>query len=238
MVRTTAAATVKRSSRGAAVDYPLAFPEYLAAAETAGKRKGERTRDRLKLATARLLEKNGFRELRVTDINELAGVSNALFYVYFTNKEVIAHEVLADFLIFLETYRDRDPEPASAEQSIYVANLRYAQIFQANAGLMRCVFQFIDAFPDFAHHWHKWSERWREGVLAALARSTHVAFADPIERGHAVLALGAMVDAVLRLALVEREPWIIASGLGSDVEALARLLTRLWMRALFDGAPR
>ena len=56
----------------------LAFAERLsAAAEAPAKRKGERTRALLKAAAAQLLERGGYRALRVTDINEKAGVSNA-----------------------------------------------------------------------------------------------------------------------------------------------------------------
>jgi len=45
--------------------------------------KGARTRARLMQATAELIERRSIRELKVTEITALAGLSNATFYIYF-----------------------------------------------------------------------------------------------------------------------------------------------------------
>jgi AcrR family transcriptional regulator len=215
-------------------EFPLSYGEFLdARLDDPTKRKGERTRDRLKAATVNMLEKSGYRDLRVTDINETAKVSNALFYVYFQNKEEIAKEVLTDFLSYLDTFRSRDPPHTSSEESIYYGNLRYAEMFRANPGLMRCIFQFTDEFPEFAQHWHAWNRSWRDRVIRSLARARGVQFKSQEDVGLAVVALGSMIDGFLRLAFIEGEPSITAPETPADTAALALFLTRMWIRSLF-----
>jgi len=222
-----------RNPKDAKPALPLSYGEYLTGGIELLKRKGERTRLRLKAAAARLLDRIGYHDLRVSDIHEEAEVSNALFYVYFKNKEVIAQEVLDGFLEFLEYFPNRDTSSASHEISIYLGNLRYVEMFKANPGLMRCVFQFADEFPEFATKWHAWNARWRARVTRAASRMPDIAFSDPQELDLAIAALGSMVDAFLRLAFIEQEPSIAGTRLGGDPIALANLLTRLWVRGLF-----
>ena len=219
--------------------YPLSFAEFLETRlDDPGKRKGERTRDRLKAATTRLLERAGYRDLRVTDINEEAGVSNALFYVYFQNKDVITREVLTDFLAYLETFRSRDSKSKSTEEGIYIGNLRYTQMFKANAGLMRCLFQFSDEFPDFALHWQAWNANWRDRVVRALNRAEELKQADPTDIMFSVAALGSMVDAYLRMAFIDKDSTLIGVMPEDDVDKVALRLTRLWVRGLFSREMR
>lgn len=62
--------------------------------QAGARRKGERTRDRLKVATVQVLEERGYLRLRVTDICKRARVSPAAFYPYFKQREQITVEVL------------------------------------------------------------------------------------------------------------------------------------------------
>jgi TetR/AcrR family transcriptional regulator, transcriptional repressor for nem operon len=215
---------------------PLSFAERLELQAQAGsKRKGERTRDRLKAAAARQLEEVGYRDLRVTDINERAGVSNALFYVYFKNKEEITHEVLTEFLDTLKpappAYNARSSGPAD---TIYRGNLGYIRVFSANPGLMRCLLQFGDETPEFGQLWTEWNDAFTDRVLRALSRGDAPALAES-EILPAVSALGMMVDGLLRLVFVDKHERVSAGvlGLGSHPEVLAAFLTRLWCRALY-----
>src|SRR5262245_15604437 len=59
--------------------------------------KSDRTRFRLKIATVSVLAEVGYQDLKVSDICERAEVALGTFYNYFTEKSVIAAEVLLDF---------------------------------------------------------------------------------------------------------------------------------------------
>ena len=218
-------------------EMPLSYAKHLEQQIDLAKRKGERTRLRLKAAAARLLGDGGYRDLRVSDIHEEANVSNALFYVYFKNKDEITEEVLKGYLAFLEGFPDRERPQVTRFGAIRHGNFRYAQMFQANAGLMRCVFQFTDEFPQFAATWHAWNAQWRERTTRSMLRRRDISMRDTVEIDAAVTALGSMVDAFLRLVFIEREPSIAGTRYESDPEALADLLTKLWVRALFAEDP-
>jgi len=214
----------------------LAFAERLStAAEEPAKRKGQRTRALLKAAAAQLLERGGYRALRVTDINERAGVSNALFYVYFPNKEKITEEVMTEFLDVLFSHPPRDTAPNTVEESIYRANLDYVQRFAANPGLMRCLLQFGDEFAEFEKLWRERNGRWIERSVKRLSREADLAVKSVAEIWTATAALGMMMDGILRLIYVEREPKTRdhARSVAPDEPRLALFLTRLWVRALF-----
>ena len=144
---------------GVAVPHPRKrsdspYPRHLRARiSEIAKTKGQRTRAALLAAAAELLEHVGYRDLRVTDINERAGVSNALFYTYFENKETIAREVMTGFLQTLYEHDEAETKPSSTEESIYRANLHYVRRFAANPGLMRCLLQFGDEIKEFGSLW-------------------------------------------------------------------------------------
>lgn len=215
---------------------PLSFARQLRErAESGNKRKGERTRDRLTAAAARQLETVGYRDLRVTDINEEAGVSNALFYVYFKNKQEITHEVLEGFLKLLGTQQspERPPSTSLAER-LYRGNLDYCRCFIANPGLMRCLIQFGDEIPEFGRLWSDWNDRWIQRAMNALAKD-EPALNSTEELRLAISGLGLMVDGLLRQIFVEGHGVLRSSAdsLGRNPEALALFLTRLWYRALY-----
>ncbi len=214
----------------------LAFAQRLSTlAEDPAKRKGERTRALLKAAAAHLLEGGGYRDLRVTDINERAGVSNALFYVYFPNKEKITEEVMTEFLDVLFSRTARDAPPNSVEESIYYANLDYVRRFAANPGMMRCLLQFGDEIAEFEKLWRERNGRWIERSVKRLKREPDLKLKSVAEIWSASAALGMMMDGILRLIYVEREPTTreYMRAVAPDEPRVALFLTRLWIRAIF-----
>lgn len=214
-------------------EYP-GFAAWLdAQVDMKDKRKGERTRDRLKAAAAWQLEEVGYRELRVTDINERAGVSNALFYVYFKNKQELTQEVLTEFLATLQPAMNENP--AGPDDAIYRGNLGYARAFAANPGLMRCLLQFGDEIPEFGSLWNAFNTNWIERTVASVERRADYCFATRDELVAAIASLGMMVDGLLRLVFVERNVTVAASvkQIGQSPEELAAFLTQLWHRVIY-----
>ena len=88
-VRTAAAPSISTGS----------YADYLEAKlpELELKSKGERTRYRLKVSAARILETNGYQDMRVSDLCKSAGVALGTFYVYFKDKMGISTEVILEF---------------------------------------------------------------------------------------------------------------------------------------------
>src|SRR6516164_6654785 len=130
----------------------LSFIEHLEQRlrESPPKQKGLRTRQRLKIATAKVLERDGYHAMRVADISAAAKLAEGSFYIYFSDKTDAALTVLTELLeefVTLESHPHVDRDPF---ESIRAANRRWIAVCRANAGLMRCIFQLGDEDPTIA----------------------------------------------------------------------------------------
>jgi AcrR family transcriptional regulator len=207
--------------------------------EAGKRRKGERTRDRLKLAAVQVLEERGFLNLRVTDICKRAKVSPAAFYLYFNNKQEVTVEVLTEFLH--QTFKLTGSEGSARPlfESIYDANLIWASSVRANAGLMRCLLQLGDQVPEFKRLNSRLNHEWFVYVTDRLLRRFPKTRIDDKSLLLAVYALGGMMDELSSKVLVAREEYLqpVIEAVAPTDEALAEFLSVLWYRALFGSEP-
>jgi TetR/AcrR family transcriptional regulator, transcriptional repressor for nem operon len=229
----------RRRVRAAPVVRPYAESLRAALEQDTTRRKGERTRDRLRVATAEALEARGYTRLRVSDICERAGVSPAAFYQYFPNREAITVEVLSDFM--QTTVRPAQPvAPAATRfEALYAANLAWIASTRVNAGLVRCLLQLGDQVPSFRRRAERLNVEWYEHVAGAIVRSARRVDARHDVMRLAVHALGGMMDEVARtmlLAPASRVRRLLRDTAPTD-EALAEFLSVLWYRALFGRDP-
>jgi AcrR family transcriptional regulator len=197
-------------------------------------RKGERSRRAIKAAAAALLETSGYAELRVHDIVQRADVSNALFYVHYTNKQQLTYEILSEFLQSLRPL-GRDIHLQTGPEAIFASHYTYVHQFRANAGLMRCLLQFGDEVEAFSDLWRAFNDSWMERVIRSFRKDADVAVPDRAELLVTCASLGMMVDGLLRAAFVERYRRLEedASTIVGDGLELALVLTRIWVRTLY-----
>lgn len=234
----------RRRVRAASVVRP--YPESLREAleQDTTRRKGARTRDRLRVAAAEALEAHGYTRLRVSDICERAGVSPAAFYQYFPNREAITVEVLSDFMQTAVRLAQPVAPAATRFEALYAANLAWIASARVNAGLVRCLLQVGDEVPSFRRRAERLNVEWYQHVADTIVGST-----PGMPRGNArhhavrlaVHALGGMMDEVARtMLLAPASPVrrLLRDTTPTD-EALAEFLSVLWYRALFgcDPAP-
>lgn len=184
------------------------------------------------------MEREGYRDLRVSDVNETANVSNALFYVYFKNKQEICTEVLTEFVDTLLPAGNRSfgsGEPAIA--AVYRGNLGYTKLFAANPGLMRCLIQLGDDVPEFGRIWRDWNDRWINRAIRGLVGQKDIIVRGDPQIVATVSALGVMVDGLLRSIYVDQNLTVLEAheGMGGTAESLALFMTQLWHRVLFDA---
>ena len=202
------------------------------------KRKGERTRDRIKLAAARVLERSGFHGMRVGDITQAAGASDGVFYMYFKDKKDVALQVLEEFLTGMQLAGETPPgEPRSPFHRIRLANLNWISIVRANAGLMRSVLQLSDEDPEFGRLVHASNRAWYRRVAKSVVREHGEGRVDPSVALFAASALGAMMDELTRRVVVYPDEEFVdfLTEMVSDDEELAAALAVIWMRVLYPG---
>jgi AcrR family transcriptional regulator len=198
--------------------------------------KGERTRERLKKATRRVLARRGYGEMRVTDITRAAGLSQGALYPYFRNKREIALEVLSDLVAETRDAMLSAPRSDDPFDEIHVPTRVYVEILFANAPLVRALLQAADEDEEFARLWQETSHEYLGRVAAAIERKCGSPGVDVSTRLLVAYAVNWMVDGFLHGMLGRADPH--QEALVRSPEHLAELLSVLWYRAVYATNPR
>lgn len=197
--------------------------------------KGDRTKFRLKMAAARALEEIGYQDLKVSDICTNAEVALGTFYVYFRDKNEIAIEVVLDFMNFLYERARQVGGRHSEWEAILNTNRFFISAYQLNAGLMQCHVQLQSQVPDFRNQWRPRHRKWIEGLARSITRRGAYGEAMPGSPMMAARALEGMVFHYLYSVIVTKESVLDEREL--DPDALARVLSTLWYRAVYCKDP-
>lgn len=137
-------------------------------ADAAGRRKRNRTRARIVLATAMVMSRTGYANLRIIDIAQAAGMSAGAFYVYFPDREAAAREVLAGLLARLYN----DDREGSARGPLVERLTGLLMRLQANIPLVRALNQAIAIDPTVARQADRAVAAWlSDAPLAPIAEA-------------------------------------------------------------------
>ncbi len=203
------------------------------------KQKGLRTRQRLKIATAKILARDGYHAMRVSDISARARLAEGSFYVYFKDKADAALTVLSELL---EEFLDLGNRAHHGERSQFEAirdgNRRWIAVCRANAGLMRCILQLGDEDPRLAELAQRGNAMWYERVAQSSARRRGARGASDASR-FAVYMLGSMMDELVRKLIVYPDPHFHAllKQIGAtDDETVADAASVIFLHVLNPGA--
>jgi len=201
------------------------------------KQKGLRTRERLKIATARILERDGYHGMRVVDISTAAKLAEGSFYVYFSDKTDAALTVLTDLLndfLDLEVKSGGEREPFAA---IRASNRRWIAVCRANAGLMRCILQLGDEDPELAQLAQRSNRQWFERIAKGSTRRRGSS------RGTAAALLaayflGGLMDELVRKLVIYPDPKFhdLLAELKADDDAVADAASVVWLRVFYPDA--
>jgi TetR/AcrR family transcriptional repressor of nem operon len=237
---------VKSASRATALsasndDDVFSFRDWVESRqrEAGLRRKGERTRDRIRLAAVELLNEVGYRDMKVSDVCDRAEVSPPVMYLYFQNKLALTEDVLRDFLENFMTRSTSGSASRTPYEAIYDANLRWLASARANAGLLRCLLQVSDEVPELAELFARANHSWYARVAQSVTHRFPAAAPEQPAITLAVYALGGMMDELSRKLFAMRDPHLLAltDAVASSDEALARFLSVLWHRALYGFDP-
>ncbi|MFC4271282.1 TetR family transcriptional regulator [Sneathiella chungangensis] len=199
-----------------------------------GLKKGERTKLRLMIATAKLLQDTFFHDLRIVDICKESGVSQGTFYLYFEDKMDIATTTLSKFVHHIyQALKEAGKNRNSLSESAYFTTLAYVEQFHLNKGLLRCLMQMTEESTKFEEIYQTLNSNWNKRTAEAIARRTRKPLSENPEGLLVVYAAGGMVDEYLASLYVRRDPILVEhSGSPEDV---AELLSKLWLRAVFGS---
>ena len=206
------------------------------------KQKGLRTRQRIKIATAKMLTREGYHAMRVADITAAARLAEGSFYVYFTDKTDAALTVLTELLTgFLAL----DLEPKTGDkrepfEAIRASNRRWIAVCRANAGLMRCILQLGDEDPELAKLAQRTNRQWFERIAAGTARRRGTNGGKSGKRAGLLAAylLGGLMDELVRKLIIypDRRLHELLVELKASDDDVADAASVVWLRVFYPTA--
>ncbi|MFH7041652.1 TetR/AcrR family transcriptional regulator [Paucibacter sp. JuS9] len=197
--------------------------------------RAQRRRVLIKAAVSAVLERVGYRAMKVTDVAAEAGIATGLFYHYFPDLRTATCEVLSDFIDQLSARVDALPRTADRFEIVYRPTLLWAEAYEQHAGLMRCLFQVADEVPEFEALWFKTNDAWTRRIARSLVREfPDAGMSDRVSLSLAY-ALGSMIDGLLNEIYVHRNPEL-RKLLKTPAHA-AELLSAIWYRAVYMQNP-
>lgn len=195
--------------------------------------KGARTSLRIRIAACSLLQSHAPQDLTVPALCKAAGIAHGTFYLHFPDRNVLVADTLLGFVAFLQETMRR----ASAHQPgdpIRASTKAYAEMFEANAGLMKCLLHHHEAFPEAREAFHKLNSEWIETVVASVERRLRRgASADAVPREELLrraYALGGMVDQYLSGLFLSADPALIA--VSAERKDVINTLCLIWERGM------
>lgn len=219
----------------------IRFTEALEASARAGRQKTDRTRFRLLASMARqVMSGVDRRDLKVANVALDAGLAHGTFYRYFSDIRNAMDVLIEEFAQFVRKQLSgaREGEPGT-QSRVHATMLVYARLYAENAPLMRCLVDLGTEPSAFAASYQKLNRAWYERMAQAITKRQaefgtigREARGDPIAFAY---ALGGMVDDFLAQVFLRREPAL--AHLAGAPEAIADLLTHLWMKAAYGVLP-
>lgn len=199
--------------------------------------RGLATRERLKAAAARVLDRKAYSQITVADVTREAGVAAGLFHRYFPDLQTLTLELLNEALdefgdtAAIEKGVARGDWMARIHSHIALSVANHAQ----RPGLVRAMNQLADESPAFRARLRGFYQSQLELLSAQLPRLFPASRLTPAESLLVVYALGGISEAVLRERYILRNP--VFRDLDLSPEELADWLAVLFYRALFAANP-
>jgi len=199
--------------------------------------RGRATRDRIKAAAGRILDRKGYHQMTVADVTREAGVAAGLFHRYFPDLQALTVELLSEVI-------DELGDTANIEKGVargdWLGRIRaHVALSVANhaqrPGLVRAMNQLADESPAFRARLRSFYQSQQELLSAQMPRLFPHAKLTPAESLLIAYALGGISEAALRERYIVRNPALQALQLSPD--EMADWLSVLFYRALFAADP-
>lgn len=184
------------------------------------------TRERLVKAARAVFGEKGYRDTRITDIAERAGVAIGSFYNHFGSKDEILHAALADLVDEMyDSVAAQVPHEFGPFAQLLDSNRRYLAAYEANAPLLAVLEEAVVRNAELRAMRVKIREVSVQRIARNIARMQRGGQCDPGLDPHATArVLGSMVERSAYMAYVLGE-----SQHGVD---LALLVSQLWANAI------
>lgn len=194
--------------------------------------RGLRSRERLKRAARDVLNEKGYRNIRMRDVTERAGVASGLFYHYFRDLREVVAEVSSDFFdsVVEDTYSLEYPhEPYDW---IFQNHCNVVERFARNPGILACLFGLSGDYDEFDKIWKQNAHVWNLQVAEFLQRTADFTVENSKRMA---FVLGATTEGVIYQALIRHTEDLFEFG--EQPEDIAEVIAVMWHRTIFLRDP-
>jgi AcrR family transcriptional regulator len=197
--------------------------------------KGERTRLKLLQAALDVFGQLAYRDARVSDICQAAGISQGTFYIYFRDKEAIAAALMKLLLERLTRHVIDTPHFDDPFEAILESNRRYAEFFDQGGQFNRAVLQILDAVPEMKALSADVNSAVAKRIADSLRRRIPGSADHANERLALAYAMLGMIDAIY-LGYFSPDSGSLR-GLFASSEEVVEFASFVWYRGLYGSNP-
>jgi AcrR family transcriptional regulator len=194
----------------------------------------EATEQLLLAAARRVFAEKGYIRTTVQDIIESTGLARGTFYLYFRSTDDIFVRMITqvvDELVASSRVRSGN----TLRQRLYDSNLRYFEIFGANRGVVRALFEASYVDPEIARIRGEMRSAYIIRVRDHLERQRQLGRCQPIDPDAAALSLAMMVEGTAQAFVVlQLEPFETPL----ELQRLCTQVTEIWCRAVYIDPDR
>lgn len=205
-------------------------------------RKGRRTELKIQWAASELLAQIPLDSLKVQDICAHLSIAQGTLYLYFPDRDRLLEVLLEGFVEYLREHLERATQHSvTSADSMRLATLTYCKLFEVNRGLMKCLLNHFETFPEARKIHQDFNRAWIETVVDAVkkrrGKSNRSKRTSDVELTRRAYALGGMVDQYLSYLYLYNDANVTATA--GDTNAVVKTLTFIWsqtFRQEFDDA--
>lgn len=208
----------------------LRFESFLAM-QCHGALKRDRTKYAFRIAACRYLDAHTLASLTVADICSAAGMANGTFYLHFPDRNMLVSDLLLGYVDFIQTAL-RAASRRHCDDTVRGPTEVYFDLFEQNPGLMRCLMNNLEDFPEAMAAFQKLNREWVITVAGSFRRKNPETSMSETEVLRRIYALGGMVDQYLAALFLNNDQTL--RSISMDREAVIDTLTTLWIKGLAE----
>lgn len=201
--------------------------------ESQNRKKRDRTRAAIHAAGCALLDHQSLISLTVSEICHEAQIAHGTFYIYFSDRQAFVADLLLRFVDFVQLVMHQASK-SIVKDPVRATTAAYYVLFENNPGLMKCLLNNLEDFPETREAFQKLNREWVMTVVRAterrLTRTGRLADISHDELLRRTYALGGMIDQYLSALFLNNDETLAL--VSKDREAVIDTLTDIWKRGM------
>ncbi|MCO5316764.1 MAG: TetR/AcrR family transcriptional regulator [Solirubrobacterales bacterium] len=159
-------------------------------------KKGRETRTKILGAAREVFAEDGYVDARMVDIAERAGVSNGGLYRYFTSKEAVFSELIADLHenLYEASGRTRHSFADDPLAALTDANRGYIEAYFESRDVMRAFIEAAGVDPELRRIWWDMRDRHVDRFVKALESGHGITEVDGVPAATVAESMACMVE--------------------------------------------